>query len=232
MNAKDAQKTLRLYVKPGKAEFLKRFFKTGPGEYAEGDILIGVMVPDTRIVAKRFSTLPLSEVQKLLRSKIHEERLLALMILTGKFKTGDGHLKKQIYQLYLKNFKHINNWDLVDSSARDIVGAYLYERDRSILYKFAKSNHLWTRRISIISTFYFIEKNDYSDTLKICALLMKDKEDLIHKATGWMLRELGKRDPSTLEKFLKKHCKKMPRTMLRYSIERLTITKRKAYMKK
>ncbi len=222
------KKGLRAKASPKKAKILQRFFKTGPGEYGEGDIFLGVIVPDIRKVVKKYSSLELKKVVKLLYSKIHEERLIALLIMVNKFRSGDD--KKKIYNLYLKSIKHINSWDLVDLSADKIVGVYLLDKPKSILYELARSKNVWERRIGIIATFSFIKNNKFKETLKIAKILLNDEHDLIHKAVGWMLREVGKRDLKVEEKFLKKHYKKMPRTMLRYAIEKFPEKKRKHYL--
>ena len=214
-----------------KAKKHQRFFKTCPGEYGEGDIFIGVTVPELRKLAKEYKTISPNEIKQLLQSPIHEERLVSLFMLIHRYSKGDEPEKKRIYELYLKNTKFINNWDLVDSSAGQIVGAFLIDKSKKPLYDLVKSDNLWERRISIISTFYFTKRNQFSDTLKISKILLSDKEDLIHKAVGWMLREIGKRDMSTEEKFLKNHYKNMPRTMLRYAIEKFPETKRRQYLK-
>ncbi len=232
MSVAQLKKDLLAEVKPGKKAALERFFKTGKGQYGEGDVFLGVMVPEQRKVAKKYSELSLKGIKTLLYSKIHEHRLVSLFILIDKYKRSDEKGKKEIYNFYLKNTKQVNNWDLVDLSAHKIVGDYLLDKDRKILYKLVKSKNLWERRISIISTFAFTDKKDFKDAIKICEILLKDKHDLIHKATGWVLREIGKKDQKVLEGFLKKYNKVMPRTMLRYSIERLSEAKRKFYMKK
>ncbi|MBF0478066.1 MAG: DNA alkylation repair protein [Candidatus Omnitrophica bacterium] len=224
------KKRLRDFASPEDAVFLQRFFKTGPGQYGEGDIFIGVRVPNTRIVAKEFSTLPIEDIKALLKSPIHEERLLALIILTIKFANASVQIQKEIFEIYLSYTQYINNWDLVDVTVPHVVGAYLFERPRSILQKMAKSNLLWDRRIAIVSTHYFIRHHDFSTTLNISEMLLKDKEDLIHKATGWMLREVGKRNADILRSFLDKHGSIMPRTMLRYAIEKFTPEERKFYL--
>ena len=213
---------------PEKAKILQRFFKTKKGEYGEGDIFLGIIVPEQRKIAKNYKNLTLDNLQILLDSKIHEHRLIALIILVDQFKDN----KENIFNFYLKNTKNINNWDLVDLTADKIVGEYLRDKDKSILYELANSNNFWERRISIISTFNFIKNNQFEDTLKISEILLKDKQDLIHKAVGWMLRELGKRDLELEESFLKKHYKTMPRTTLRYAIERFEEEKRLSYLKK
>ena len=230
LTAKAAREALHQFADPERAAFLKRFFKTGPGEYAEGDVLIGIRVPDLRKVAKRFQALPLSKLKSLLSSKIHEERLLALLILVAQFQKNPD-VQKQIYDLYLENTQHINNWDLVDLSAPAVMGGYLAARSRRPLYRLAQSTSLWERRIAILATHFFIRQNDFEDTIKIAEMLLEDQEDLIHKAVGWMLREVGKRDATPLEDFLKKHCRTMPRTMLRYAIERFPEKKRQRYLK-
>lgn len=213
-----------------RAEHSKRFFKTGKGEYGEGDVFYGLSVPEERKIAREYLDLSLDDIEGLLHSVVHEERTIALMILVYKNKKADDSLKKTIYELYIRNTDWINNWDLVDVTAPDIIGNYLLDKDRSVLYNFAKSDHLWKKRISIIATLTFIKNNDFKDTLKICEILLNDKHDLIHKASGWMLREVGKRNLKIEENFLKKHYKKMPRTMLRYAIEKFEESKRKKYL--
>jgi len=233
MTESDVKKELKALANPEKAAILKRFFKTGPGQYGEGDKFIGVVVPAQRQVAKKYSQLPLAEAEKLLHSRIHEERLTALLILDGLFKRGDSQTQEKIYKIYLKNTRYINNWDLVDLSAPNIVGARLYKRDRKILYRLAKSKSLWERRIAILATFYFIRQSDCADTLKIAKLLLTDQHDLMHKAAGWMLREVGKRcSEKELKKFLDQYGAEMPRTMLRYAIERLPEKERQRYLRK
>ena len=214
-----------------KAKVLQRFFKTGPGEYGEGDVFVGVKVPELRKLAKEYQEITVKEVKQLLRSAIHEERLLALFILVLKYSKGNETEKKRIYELYLKSTQFINSWDLVDSSAHHIIGAFLVDKSKEPLYSLAKSMNLWERRISIISTFYFIKHDKYAETLKISEILLTDEQDLIHKAVGWMLREIGKRHLPTEEKFLRKHYKRMPRTMLRYAIEKFPEDKRQRYLK-
>jgi 3-methyladenine DNA glycosylase AlkD len=230
-DAQAAQQRLRSLADPAVAAGSTRFFKTGPGEYGEGDIFIGVKSPKLKVVAKEFKALPLAEVQRLLQSSIHEDRTLALVILVGQFTKADDATRKPIYDLYLANTKHINNWDLVDISAQQIVGGYLETRSRRPLDRLAKSASIWERRIAIVATHWFIRQGDFADTLKIAEKLLTDKEDLIHKAVGWMLREVGKRDMAVLEAFLGEHCRMMPRTALRYAIERLPDEKRRAYLK-
>ena len=225
------KKELKRYSDKNKARALQRFFKTGPGGYAEGDIFIGVTVPVLRALAKKYQELSFDETLRLLRSRIHEERLLSLLILILKYRKAGLTDKEKIYKAYLKNSRYINNWDLVDVTAKHIVGDYLYDKDRNKLYDMASSDSLWERRIAVLSTFHFIEKGDLKDTLKISKLLLSDGQDLIHKAVGWMLREVGKRDIRAEEEFLDKHHGRMPRTMLRYAIERFPESKRLYYLK-
>ena len=235
ITAKTIKKELGKLASLKQAQILQRFFKTGPGEYGEGDIFLGIKVPIQRqVVKKYYQDLPLSEIPKLLKTKVHEYRLVALLILVAKFnvKNISAAERKKIYDLYLKNTAYINNWDLVDLSAPHIVGVYLLNKPRAILYKLVKSKSLWERRIAILATFTFIRDNDFKDTLRIAKLLLGDKHDLIHKAVGWMLRELGKRDQRVLENFLNIHYRNMPRTMLRYAIEKFEEPKRQYYMKK
>ena len=231
LKARDVQKRLKKMGNPEHAAISQKFFKTGPGEYGEGDIFIGIRVPVLRKLVKEFKDLPASEVEILLRSPIHEERLLAILLFVRIFKNGDDDVKKDIYDLYLKSTEFINNWDLVDASAEHIVGAYLLDKDRAPLYRLAQSKVLWERRISIMATFHFLKHHEFSETIKICNMLLSDRHDLIHKATGWMLREIGKRDLKIEEKYLKALYKKMPRTMLRYAIEKFPENKRQRYLK-
>jgi len=216
---------------PETARVLRGFFKTGPGEYGEGDVFIGIKVPPLRKISRRERALPLGDTVKLLQSKIHEERLLSLFILVEKFERGDATEQKRIYQLYLKNKKHINNWDLIDLSARQIVGGYLMQRDRSILTRLAVSKSIWDRRIAMLACYAFIVEKDFDSAIEIATILLSDEHDLIQKAVGWMLREIGNRDLRTEEQFLKTKYKMMPRTMLRYAIEKFPEKKRQAYLK-
>ena len=230
MVAQEIRNRLEKHSNKEKAVVLQRFFKTGRGEYGEGDIFLGVMVPLLRKLTREFGDVPLSEILLLLKSSIHEERLLALMMLVRAFSIGDETRKMQIFDLYLKNTKFINSWDLVDLTAPNIVGTYLTDKSRRPLYDLATSTYLWNRRIAILATFQFIKQQDFNDTMKLSKILLTDEHDLIHKAVGWMLREIGKRSLPTEERFLKQHYKKMPRTMLRYAIERLPETKRIKYL--
>ncbi|OGK09940.1 DNA alkylation repair protein [Candidatus Roizmanbacteria bacterium RIFCSPHIGHO2_01_FULL_35_10] len=229
---KQLQKDLRKLANPEKAKFLAGYFKTGKGEYGEGDVFLGITVPKQREVAIRFKTLDLREIQKLLDSKIHEERLVVLFVLVEKYRKADEKEKKVIFDFYIRNTGKINNWDLVDLSAPRILGEYLLDKERSIIYKLARSKNLWERRIAVLTTFQFIRNNQFKDSLKIAELLLKDEYDLIHKAVGWMLREIGKRDQIIEEEFLQKYYKIMSRTMLRYAIERFDDKKRKFYLAK
>ncbi len=230
MNAQEIRKRLRKLSDKNKAEVLRGFFKTGPGHYGEGDVFLGITVPVLRKVGKECGSTSLPDTVQLLRSAIHEERLLALLLLIHAYANAHDSLKKKVYNLYLKNSRYINNWDLVDLSAPNIVGNYLMDKSRKPLYALAKSRNLWKRRIAILSTFHFIRQNDFQDTLNISTILLDDDHDLIHKAVGWMLREVGKRNLSVEEKFLLQHHKKMPRTMLRYAIERFPESKRQRYL--
>jgi 3-methyladenine DNA glycosylase AlkD len=216
---------------PEDAIFLQRFFKTGKGEYGEGDSFLGIRVPATRKLAREYRGLPIEEAAKLLLSPLHEARLLALLILNDSFKRGDDRERERIYRLYLANTSRINNWDLVDSSAEHIVGPYLKERSRAVLRKLARSTMLWERRIAIMATFHFIKGREYDETLAIAEMLLDDREDLIHKAVGWMLREIGNRDIAVEEEFLARHYRRMPRTMLRYAIEKFPEERRLAYLR-
>jgi len=228
--ADEIRKSLRAYASREKAKILQGFFKTGPSQYGDGDQFLGVVVPNIRATAKQYQDAPAGEALKLLASAYHEERLLALLIFVRQFSQGDIPQKKKIYRLYLKNTRFINNWDLVDLTAPNIVGAWLSDKSRKQLYQFARSRDLWKRRIAILSTFTFLRNNDFEDTLAISKILLNDEHDLIHKAVGWMRRETGKRSLATEEAFLKRHYHRMPRTMLRYAIERFPEGKRKGYL--
>jgi 3-methyladenine DNA glycosylase AlkD len=212
------------------AKFLQQFFKTETGQYGEGDIFLGIRVPVVRKLANEYKALSTRETLSLLRSPIHEARLFSLIVFVRSFAKADEGEKKQIYDLYLDNTKYINNWDLVDISAPPIVGAFLMAKSKTPLYMLAKSARLWEQRISIMATTYFVRHGQFSETLKIAKLLLPDEQDLIHKAVGWMLREVGKRDVESEEKFLRIHYKRMPRTMLRYAIEKFPKTKRRKYL--
>ncbi len=230
MSAVSVVEELRGLATPAKSKASAWFFKTGEGQYGHGDVFLGVTVPEQRRVAKRHQDLPLAEIRKLLRSAPHECRLTALLILVRQYETGDEAAQERIARFYLAHRARVNNWDLVDSSAPYILGRHLLTRDRSILYALARSADLWERRVAIIATLAFIRAGEYGDALKIARLLLADRHDLVHKAAGWMLREVGNRNPAAAERFLKAHAARMPRTMLRYAIEKLPERKRKAYL--
>lgn len=225
---------LRIKIKtlgnPETAKTMLWFFKTGKGEYGEGDVFAGLKVPVQRKLAKEFRDLSLNDLKVLISSPVHEERLISLFILVDKYEKGDEIVKKKVFSFYMRNRKSVNNWDLVDLSAPKIMGKHLLNAEKSILFKLSESKNLWERRISILSTYEFIRNEKYDTTLKIARKLLSDKHDLIHKAVGWMLREVGKKNLSVEEKFLKSNYKKMPRTMLRYAIEKFPEAKRKKYL--
>jgi len=231
LTLKDVRARARSHADPEDAVFLQRFFKSGPGEYAEGDRLLGIRAPVIRRLAREFALLDLNRCSSLLKSEYHEERLLALIILVIQFRKAGVDGKKKIYDLYLSHTEFINNWDLVDLSAEHIVGGYLVDRSRRPLYRLARSRDLWERRISILSTLHFIRRNDFEDTFGIAKKLLHDEHDLIHKAVGWMLREAGNRSHAAEVGFLKIHYRNMPRTMLRYAIERFPERERRSYLK-
>ena len=218
---------LNEFADENKAELFKKFFKTRKGEYGEGDIFIGVAIPEQRKIAKKYSQLPFPKIKMLLDSKIHEHRMIAGIILTEKYK----EFPAEVFNFYLKNSKKFNNWDLVDVTCIHILGNFLLNKDKKILYEFAKSKNLWEKRIAIVSTFEFIKNNQLGDTLTISEILLEDEHDLIHKAVGWMLREVGKKDKKVLEDFLKSKYKKLSRTTLRYAIERFPEDERKKWLK-
>lgn len=214
------KKALRICAKPKKVADLQRFFKTGKGDYGEGDRFLGVVVPDQRKIAKEYRDLPLTEVQKLVESEFHEERLTGFLILTYKYEKADERTRRKIYDFYYKNRRYSNNWDLVDVIAPKIMGAYLLNKKRDVLYRLARSKSLWDRRIAMISCFAFIQRSDFTDSLKIAEMLVRDEHDLIHKAVGWALREVGKKDAETERAFLRKFHSMMPRVMYRYATEK------------
>ncbi len=230
MNSAEIRQKLNALASPEVAASSARFFKTGPGQYGEGDTFVGIRVPALRTLAREYRDLPLPEIEVLLRSPIHEERLLALLILVLSVGKCDAVHRKVVYDFYLGNSRHVNNWDLVDTSAPAIVGGYLRDRFREPLVELAKSASLWERRIAIVATQHLIRLDQFDDTLALSRLLLSDKEDLIHKATGWMLREVGDRDEALLEAFLHEHAPAMPRTMLRYAIEKFEPDKRRIYL--
>lgn len=228
--AAEARRQLRARAVPANVEILRRFFKTGPGEYGDGDVFIGVKVPDARIVCRDCRGMPLTEVRKLLRSRVHEERLLALLILVDAFRTADEGGRREIYECYLSHTAFINNWDLVDASASQIVGGWLRHRSTAPLTRLARSASLWERRIAMMATFDGIRRGEFAGTFRIADLLLHDEHDLIHKAVGWLLREVGKRDGGELRRFLAVRYRSMPRTMLRYAIERFPDPERRRYL--
>ena len=228
----EIKQEIKQLADPVRAKHSQGFFKTGKGEYGEGDVFLGLTMPQIRVIAKKhFKEISLGDVQKLVENQYHEFRMCGLVILTYKYEKFEEE-RQEIYDFFLKNTKYINNWDLVDVTIPKTVGYYLIDKDRSILYKLVRSSDLWERRIAVLATFPFIRNNDFKDCIVLSEILLKDKHDLIHKAVGWMLREIGKRDETVLTKFLDKHVKEMPRTMLRYSIERLEESKRKEYLKR
>ncbi|MEK6852702.1 MAG: DNA alkylation repair protein [Nanoarchaeota archaeon] len=226
------KKDLQNLSSPSKARVYAGFFKTGKGEYGEEDVFLGITVPDSRRIAIKYRILPFAEIKKLLYSKIHEERLVALLILVHNFQKGSPDERKSIFNFYLENLAYVNNWDLVDLSADKIIGSYLLDKDKMLLYKLAKSKNLWERRISMIATYTFIKNKDFEDALRISEMLLDDEHDLIHKAVGWMLREVGNRNLKAEESFLNKHYKEMSRTTLRYAIEKFPEEKRNFYLRK
>jgi len=233
MNAKFILQELFSVANPEKAKFLQGFFKTGKGQYAEGDIMLGIVVPLTRDIVKKNPDLPFDEIQILLNSKYHEARLAGLLFLVKQFKKAKETERKKIFDFYLKNARKANNWDLVDVTCRDVIGLYLLDKyDRSILYRLAESDNLWEQRIAIISTWIFIKNKQFNDTLAIAEKLLTHKHDLMHKAVGWMLREVGKKDRQTLVDFLEIHHKNMPRTALRYAIEHFAPEEKAYFMGK
>jgi len=228
--ASDVRRLLQACADGEKAAFLPRFFKTGPGEYGEGDKFYGVVVPDCRRIARAARFLPESDLEDLLSSPMHEERTVALLVMADRFERGDENERSRVYRLYRRKLGRVNNWDLVDGSAPTIAGGYFEGRDRSQLYRWARSKKLWERRIAMLATYRYIKNGDYKDALAIARILRDDEEDLIHKAVGWMLREIGNRDRRAEERFLRSHHRRMPRTMLRYAIEKFPEPLRKSYL--
>jgi 3-methyladenine DNA glycosylase AlkD len=227
-----AEATLLAMRDPARAEVLQRFFKAGPGEYGEGDVFLGIRVPALRKLVRELRGMPLGELTALLRSACHEARLLALIGMVEQYRRGDDVARERLYEAYMQHTRWINSWDLVDTSAEHIVGAHLWDRDRAVLRRLASSEMLWERRIAVLATFHFIRRGHFHDTLNIARLLLGDKEDLIHKAVGWMLRETGERDRAALDAFLEQHHLVMPRVMLRYAIEKHAPAERKRFLRK
>jgi len=230
MTAPQIRRRLMARAQPARIPVLKSFFKTGPGEYGEGDVFVGVSLPAMREVCRDCRGAGLDAIRTLLRSRVHEERSLALLLLVDAFKRGDEEARRSIHEFYLRHTAFINNWDLVDSSAPSIVGAWLHERSRAPLRRLAKSRSLWERRMAILATHYFIRQGDLKETLRIADMLLADPHDLIHKAVGWMLREVGNRDAAAERRFLRTRYRQMPRTMLRYAIEKFPPAERKMYL--
>lgn len=230
-NAAEVQRRLRSLTSPESAALAKRFFKTGCGQYSENDQFLGLRAKDLHAAAKAARALPIDETRVLIRSPIHDDRTVALLILVNQFHRGDPAIRKVIYDFYLLHTKHINNWDLVDCSAAPIVGRHLADRSRKPLDRLARSESLWERRISVVATHWFVRLGEFEDSLRIAKTLLSDREDLIHKAVGWTLREVGKRDQAALERFLDRHAETMPRTALRYVIERFPEPLRQSYLR-
>lgn len=230
MTASDVSRDTKSVSDPVRASHSARYFKTGPGQYGEGDKFHGLSTPKSQNIAAKYKDLSLTEIKKLLQSPYHEDRIIAVIILVHQFAVADPAKQKQIYDLYLSSTDRINNWDLVDISAPKIVGRYLSGKPRTVLHKLAKSNNLWDRRVAVLSTFWFIRDRDFSDALQIGELLLFDKHDLIHKAVGWMLREIGNRNLKAETDFLDQHVHHMPRTMLRYAIEKFPEKLRRHYL--
>lgn len=230
MPAASFRSELRALRNDARANVMRRYFKTGPGDYGAGDRFLGVSVPKLRQLARQHQDLALGQVSRLLSSPWHEERLLAALILVRQYNRGTVHQREAIYRLYLRRRVRINNWDLVDSSAEHIVGAHLQRGDRSVLRRLATSGRVWDRRIAIMATFHYIKRGEFAETMRLARVLLTDPHDLIHKAVGWMLRETGKRDRTVTERFLRRHVKRMPRTMLRYAIELFPSRLRRRYL--
>ncbi len=230
--ASTARERLHSLANPSNAIHLQKYFKTGPGDYGHGDVFLGIKVPPLRKLATEFAGLPLPDIDQLLCSKFHEERLMALMILVMQYGEGDAKRKERIYRYYMRRKGYVNNWDLVDGSASFILGPHLLHRDHSVLGRLARSSRVWDRRIAVLATLHFIRAGRFETTLELAAGLLSDPHDLMHKAVGWMLREIGKRDVNVLKGFLELHSAKMPRTMLRYAIERLPKEQRLKFLKR
>lgn len=224
------RRAVRAHADPRRAAVNRSYFKTGPGEYGEGDVFVGLDVPTTRALARQFRELPLPAVSSLVSSRVHEERVLGLMLLAGRYGRAEGPERERLYCLYLRSFPFINNWDLVDGSAPAIVGAHLESRSKAPLLAWARSPRLWDRRIAVLATQPWIRKGRFAETFRLARLLLRDPEDLMHKAVGWMLREIDHRDRPALVRFLNRHGPRMPRTMLRYAIERFPEPERKRFL--
>jgi 3-methyladenine DNA glycosylase AlkD len=231
MTAEQLKRELQKHANPEKAAILCRFFKTGPGEYGEADVFWGITVPSQRRIAATFRNLSLEQIHRLLGDPVHECRLTALLILVWQYGKANVSGKQEIFDFYLRHIGYINNWDLVDSSAPNILGLHLLDQNKALLFKMAESQVVWERRVAVLSSFAFIRRGDYAPTLRLAEMLVHDKHDLIHKALGWMLREVGKRDRTAAERFLQRHCSSMPRTMLRYAIEKFDQPTRLRYLR-
>lgn len=229
-SARAIERRLLAMRAPDRASLLQRFFKTGPGEYGEGDRFLGLTMPQVRHLAAEFAETPVEELAALLESAWHEVRMLSVVLMAARYPRADSKAQLALHRLYLRRTDRINNWDLVDVSAPTVVGLHLLTRSRAVLRRLARSHTLWERRIAIVSTLTFIRHDQFDDTIALAAVLMDDAHDLMHKAVGWMLREVGKRDQSVLCRFLDAHAATMPRTMLRYAIERLPVSRRRQYM--
>lgn len=230
MTISSIRSRLRQLASPAQAAIARRFFKTGKGEYGEGDEFLGIKVPQIRALVRDCDALGEQQVLSLLRSRFHEERMLGLYCLVRRFQRGGEGARQRVFHLYLSNTRWINNWDLVDTSAPHIVGAWLLDKDRAVLRRLARSSSLWERRVAVLATQAFIRKGQFGDTIEIVRSLLGDEHDLMHKACGWMLRETGSRDEAVLEAFLARHVEEMPRTMLRYAIEKLPERRRKEWL--
>jgi len=228
--SREIRARIRAAADPASAAVLQGFFKTGPGQYGEGDVFLGVRVPALRAICRDCGDVPLTQIRPLLRSRVHEDRSVALMLLVESFARADATRRRRIYEFYLGHTAFINNWDLVDLSAPQVVGGFLADRSRAPLRRLARSRSLWERRIAIVATFHFIRQNDVDETFRIADLLLEDEHDLIHKATGWMLREVGKRDSNALRGYLRTRASRMPRTALRYAIERFPPAERRRWL--
>jgi 3-methyladenine DNA glycosylase AlkD len=230
LNNSSIIKDLEAIADATKAQAMGRYFKTDKGQYAEGDIFVGISMPDLRSIIKKHPLLLLSDIELLLRSPVHEYRMAALLLLMSRYKRIK-HERDSIFEFYLNNLVYINNWDLVDVSCRDIIGVHLMDKDREILYDLAEGLHLWSQRVAMVSTWYFIKHKQFGDTFRLAELLLSHSHDLMHKAVGWMLREVGKRDELALEEFIETHARQMSRTTLRYAIERFEEKKRQYFLK-
>jgi hypothetical protein len=230
MTCQDVKAELVALADPEKAAFFQQFFKTGPGQYGEGDQFLGLTVPQQRLIARRYASLSLDETEMLVQDPLHECRLTGLIIWTNQARRGGEANRKAILDYYLRNRRYVNNWDLVDTSCPEIVGMYLLDKDRTVLYDLVAQNHLWSQRIAMVATLAFIRKGQFQDTFQLAERLLSHRHDLIHKAVGWMLREVGKRNPDALEEFLHDHAGQLPRTALRYAIERFEPARRKYYL--